>query len=304
MSTYDSSNLPGYIQDYVTSNNLDYNDDETWDKIFSEFFSSRPHGLDYPIRNEILRFYDTLENDGLGVALEWAAENEYKKLVERYYFEMNDEDQAEYGRSIIDAMAMYGYLDTYKLLTNNSTEGICDVLHDVAGSGNMEFLKYVVENCDQDTVEFMNAIQDAFVFALLRPDNYEILDYLIAHGADPEKPNKHDVTPIGAALHTAVGNVKYVLSHGAQLPSDALEFTLGISRVTRRDLEDIITYLVEEKHFDITKPCLLDSIFYGNVDIIPFMVSKGASLRGCKTLLSKAQEAGDKNIIRYLQLRK
>lgn len=158
-------------------------------------------------------------------------------------------------------------------------------------NGNMEAVKYLVENCDAD-------INAAFVHCA-QGGHLDIVRYLVERGADYRIYNDSAFCMSAQDGHLDV--VKYLHELGAEIHAQG-EYALAFSAL--RGQMDVVKYLLEhgaDIHYNDDEP-FRDAVEGGHMDVIRYMIEKGgANIDAAgKFALAHAAETGKIELLEYL----
>ena len=158
-------------------------------------------------------------------------------------------------------------------------------------NGNMEAVKYLVENCDAN-------IDLAFV-QCAQGGHLDIVRYLVERGADYRIYNDSAFCMSAQDGHLEV--VKYLHELGAEIHAQG-EYALAFSALCGR--MDVVKYLIEhgaDIHYNDDEP-FRDAVEGGHMDMIRYMIEEaGANIyAGGKFALAHAVETGKIELLEYL----
>jgi len=165
--------------------------------------------------------------------------------------------------------------DQYKISTDHSKE---------------DFQDYFVKACEY---EFEN-----------------IIKYFIEHGADVNKVNKYNITPLFFACKSGNENlVKYLIEHGADIKIVDIHGYSPLFMACQSGNENLVKYLVEigayvNKANGNKETPLYCACEKGNIKIAKYLIEHGADIkivdiRGYSPLFM-ACESGNENLVKYL----
>lgn len=172
-------------------------------------------------------------------------------------------------------------------------------LDEAVESRNLSEVKRVLESMDHNDPSFSKNLQRAFIrsFVEKEPGNFAIPDYLLSQGAsltNSVELSDEQVTPMTMALRTSLENQQYLLEKGLVLPDDAIVTLVGALRDTSEEVQVLI-----QTH-EVKSYSILDKVSLSNMNLIPYLVEKGASLVGCDEALLNAIHGGNVPIVKYL----
>jgi ankyrin repeat protein len=154
-------------------------------------------------------------------------------------------------------------------------------LHVAAGFGELSDVEAILKR-DEKAINSLDEMEDTPLNCAVVQEREEIADFLLAHGADPNIPNRNGLTPLAQASSrgkaAGLGLAKLLLAHGAQTnPTNQTEFKI---------------------------PPLEWAISSDNLEVVNLLLAHGASVKSANpngyTPLHTAANRGDLEIAEAL----
>lgn len=287
------------IQRFLTRQNLETDPRQT----LRDFYLHKLNSRDYTTQN--LHGISKL----IAPRLVLAAQSRYEQYIYSYLPELlkdtgatqtaysaDDDDSdvistvSEYYHQVIKLIARNGTLDIYRFaaeLDERFKPETNEVLPTAVIADKRDIVEYIIKAADRNSWEFSYGIQWALINAV-NDRNISMTNYLISKGADVNMDIGWNSSAIRCALTTTLNCVKHLLTHGAVLPVDALQETTQ-NHDKYEDMLDIVKFLVEEKHANLSLTLEdLSLLPCRNFGIIPYLIERGVPLINFARVLAKA----------------
>lgn len=150
--------------------------------------------------------------------------------------------------------------------------------------------------------EIVNAYDNLPLILANQGSYYEIMKYLILHGADPNV-NNGDILHWNCA-HGNLDIVQFLLEHGL-MPQLNLRNGLALRLAATKNKTDIVKYLIAKgANINIyNDETLKRYVERGDLEMVKFLLERGANVTEESEIFRAAIEKGHLNIVEYLDKR-
>jgi ankyrin len=186
-------------------------------------------------------------------------------------------------------------------------------LHMAAKFGEVADVEAILKR-DARAINSLDEMGDTPLNCAVVRENQEIAEFLLAHGADPNIPNRNGLTPLEQASsrgkETALALAKLLLAHGAQTnPTNATESTIPtLEWAVSTDNPELVNLLLEHgayvKAADTSGDTPLHTaVSRGDIEIAEALIKHGADVNATnKSGKTPLKLAKDSKIAKLLRL--